>query len=363
MKKFIAILMAVVLSFSLVGCEAIKSLLPEKVETERVTVEEIDALQYTQDVFVQSVKYAVQDTENKKDNPDMLQAVITNNSDEVIDEAVVSFVAWDDEMEAVELNEDAETEEGEYVRGVSYKNMELQPQGTYGKDSGIAVEEDEDIVLFKAVVEYYTTEDGETITNPYADDWKTFYAGQDYDDDMKGEIVVEDGDNPSKIADKEPKTNGIVNVDELAEVIAAQSVKATDAYYSISPETDKEEYPDMLQADIENNLTKKIKNMVVAFAAWDANGMPQKIVGKGTTTGNFVTEVTFKDIEFLANTNFGDKSGYAVEPNHSIETVEAIVVSYTTPSGDSWENPNYEDWLYLYSGARYIPTSTRVVAD
>ena len=70
-----------------------KSEAPSGTRVENASAEELEASLAGQPVFVSSTKYVVQDERYKSLYPDMLQAVIQNNSEEDIRDAVVAYVA------------------------------------------------------------------------------------------------------------------------------------------------------------------------------------------------------------------------------------------------------------------------------
>lgn len=143
---------------------------------------------------------------------------------------------------------------------------------------------------------------------------------------------------------------------ELEAAIAKQEVHVTSVKYVVQHEEYKALYPDLMQAVFKNGSNLDLKNVVVAFAAWDANNLPLKIKGQydfGDTY--YVKKCNFNDINLIPGKSYGSDSGLALDSKMSgVEKIKAIVVSYESFDGDTWENPLYEAWLALYEGKRYI---------
>ena len=141
--------------------------------------------------------------------------------------------------------------------------------------------------------------------------------------------------------------------DKLLSQIDAQELKVIKTKYVVQDEVYKALYPDMLQAVIQNDTSYDIKNAIVAFAAWDSNNLPVKIKGSfDFSDGAYNIEVNYGDINLVPGEKFGESSGYEIDENCNIKTIKAIVVSYETFDGTTWENPLYEDWCELYEGVK-----------
>ncbi|WP_026669343.1 DUF5780 domain-containing protein [Butyrivibrio sp. AE3006] len=137
-----------------------------------------------------------------------------------------------------------------------------------------------------------------------------------------------------------------------------EKVKTQDLYVSQTSILRKDDLyiasGDMMQAIIYNNSDKKIAEAVVAFAAWDKNNLPVKIQKPyGIGTGDYITEVTYSNVNLLKGQSYGDDSGYEVSTSPSIQKIRAIVVSYQTTDGEKWENPYYIDFVEANEGKEY----------
>lgn len=130
-----------------------------------------------QPLRVTSTRYIVQDEQYKNLYPDMLQAVLINETDLDIKNAVVAFVAWDANNLPVKIKGSIDFSDGAYIRQVNYNDINLVPGATYGESSGYEIDADCGIVRFKAIVVSYEAFTGETWTNPYYQDWCRLYEG------------------------------------------------------------------------------------------------------------------------------------------------------------------------------------------
>ena len=144
---------------------------------EKLTEEELIAELEKAEMSVISTKYEIQDERYKSLYPDMLQAVIKNNTSYDIKNAVVAFVAWDKNNLPVKIKGAIDFSDGSYIREVNYSDINLIPNDTYGKDSGFEIDENSGISKFKAIVVSYETFEGEIWYNPYYDEWCEFYEG------------------------------------------------------------------------------------------------------------------------------------------------------------------------------------------
>lgn len=111
----------------------------------------------------------------------------------------------------------------------------------------------------------------------------------------------------------------------------------------------------MLQVIIKNNGEDKIRDAVIAFAAWDKNGLPLRIKGQyDFSTGPYIKQVAYDDINLVPGSTFGNGYGFSIDEDNNINNFRAIVVSYTTFDDETWENPVYSNWCELFEGTEYV---------
>lgn len=155
-----------------------KSGTPADTVVESTSAEELEASLASQPVFVSSTQYVVQDNQYKSLYPDLLQAIVQNNSEDDIRDAVVAFVGWDTNGLPVKIKGQMSFNDPTYVTEVLFEDINLVPGSSYGDSQGYAVDENCGITTIKAVVVSYTTFEDKTWENP---DYKAFcdlYGGK-----------------------------------------------------------------------------------------------------------------------------------------------------------------------------------------
>lgn len=105
---------------------------------------------------------------------------------------------------------------------------------------------------------------------------------------------------------------------------------------------DKQFYPDMLTATLQNRTDKTITYIKLAFVAWDKDGKPVKIKAVGEKQGDEIKEVAYKKLSIDSGRYYGKAMGINLATNHNINSFKVIVVSFKTKTGETWENPYYE---------------------
>lgn len=141
---------------------------------------------------------------------------------------------------------------------------------------------------------------------------------------------------------------------ELEAELKKQPMYVVSTDYVVQSDDYKSLYPDMLNAVIKNVSGKEVKNAKIAFAAWDKNGLPVKILGQfDFDDGNYISQVDFGDVNMVDGDTYGKDSGLALSENcKNIKTVKAIVLEYTDFDGNNWQNPYYENWKSLYENQK-----------
>lgn len=168
-----------------------------------------------------------------------------------------------------------------------------------------------------------------------------------------GEVLDADKEERSKKEEK-VKNEKELTEDELEKMIEEQPLKVISTNYIIQDEEYKALYPDMLQAIIENNSGEDIKDAVIAFAAWDENGLPLKIQWDlSFGAGQYIMEGMANDINLVDGATFGEGVGFSISDDmDQIFEFEAIVVSYETFEGETWKNELYKDFIRMYEGQK-----------
>lgn len=152
---------------------------------------------------------------------------------------------------------------------------------------------------------------------------------------------------------KNPNSKKLSKID-FDDLLKEQEMYVERTEYLVQSEELKTLYPDMLQVIIKNDTEFDIKNAVVAFVAWDKNNLPIKIKGSiDFSDGAYIYTVNYNDINLIPGAKYGDDSGFEIDDEIDVDHFEAIVVSYESFDGDTWNNPLYDSWEKAYSGIKY----------
>ena len=152
---------------------------PSSTPIESITGEELETLLMQQPMYVLSTDYIIQDEQYKALYPDLLQAVIKNNSGTEVQNVVVAFVAWDINNLPVQIYTKYSFGSGAYVVRCNYENVNMIDGATYGETSGMALDYNtNNIATFKAIVVSYEDFDGNTWNNPYYNTWVDMYENK-----------------------------------------------------------------------------------------------------------------------------------------------------------------------------------------
>lgn len=140
-----------------------------------------------------------------------------------------------------------------------------------------------------------------------------------------------------------------LSADELEAEIQKQPCFVYECEYYVQDEQYKALYPDLMLAKLENQSGTAIKDVIVAFAAWDENNLPVIIDTIGSD--DYVIQCAMNGIN-LADGSALTNQGMQVESRQAergeIKLFKAIVVSYEDFDGNTWENPLYMNWVNIY---------------
>ena len=370
---------------------------------ETMHVESFKALLSQQPLSVVSVEYVVQDENYKALYPDMLQAIIKNNSSHDIKNAVVAFVAWDSNDLPVKIKSQFEFTDGAYVKEVAYDDINLVPGATFGEENGYAIAEKSNITRVEAVCVSYESFSGEGWENPYYDEWCKLFEGKKYEDSLTVDVVKEEttfftvtstvssdstsyahttsantvtsrsevssvptvSSAPSTVSSSvsssssssESSSSSVTSVsvgtdeETLNKEIDKQEVRVISTEYVIQSDEYKGLAPDMLMAHVQNNSNSEIIKVLLAFAAWNKDGDPVKLKGNIDFGGPaYVKQVRFDDINLTPGGLYGQENGFGLAEDLNVDSFKAIVVYYETADGVEWNNPLFDDWKDLYEG-------------
>lgn len=141
-----------------------------------------------------------------------------------------------------------------------------------------------------------------------------------------------------------------LSASELKKAVKDQPCYVKGTKYAVQSDEYKALYPDIMIAKAVNNSGATIKDIVIAFAAWDKDGLPLIL---DEIDDDYVVQCSMKGIN-LKDSDKITKNGLEVDTDMAeegtIDKFKAIVVEYTYFDGEKWENPYFEDWKSLYEG-------------
>ena len=140
-----------------------------------VTRQELNTILSKLDVSVISATIIEGDDRYPLLYPDMLQATISNNSDDDIKSIIIQFVGWDKNNLPVRLKTYMSTDEASYVTECTDADANIPSGNTYGEDFGWKLDGNIEASYVKAIVLGYKTFDGVTYINPYVDLFYNMY--------------------------------------------------------------------------------------------------------------------------------------------------------------------------------------------
>lgn len=130
-------------------------------------------------LYIQDARLLVQSNDYKALYPDMLQAILVNNTEYDIKNAVIAFMAWDANNLPVLIKGQFDFNKATYIRQGNYNGINMVPGSTFGEKTGMKLDESiTGIVTVKAIVVSYETFDGNTWTNPDYEAFVEQYAGK-----------------------------------------------------------------------------------------------------------------------------------------------------------------------------------------
>jgi FtsZ-binding cell division protein ZapB len=148
-------------------------------EVKNLSGSDLEAKLAEQPVYVISTDYLIQSDEYKSLYPDMLNAVIKNNSGTEVKNVVISFAAWDENYLPVKINGQYDFDGGKYINECDLGDVNMVDGSTFGEDMGMSLSEDcDNIKIVKAIVREYTDFDEKKWKNPYYDAWTSAYENK-----------------------------------------------------------------------------------------------------------------------------------------------------------------------------------------
>ncbi len=309
------------------GVTAIFDSLEEKRLTK--TYEELDAMMAQ--LPIEITGYEMDEWESGEDGGPLLKTLLKNNSDKTIDSIELAIATWDSMGMQVSLTFDDGKLSRSNVAKVTYDKCAFAPGAEYGEDIGLGLHQTSKIPeRIQVVPVQWTYEDGETVKNTYYEFWLHKYQGNNNTREDLAQPQF-----PEKI---------VMTKDELAQELSKQPLVVTDCALG------QWEQGDLLCATVKNNGETTIKSMLLAYAAFDAEGNPVCITwSDGEKAETNVVRLRMKDLALVSGGEYGSSKGVGLHADSDkVASFLAIPYYYEDIDGNTWENPLYEIWLDLY---------------
>ncbi len=308
--------------------EAIEDASQESLEK---SYEELDSLMAELDVVVTG--YDMNEWSDSTGSGPLLQVIFTNNSSKTIKSIKLAIVTWNANGSPLSITPDSGKLNSTNLSILTFNDCNIAAGETYGKEEGLGLYKTSAIPeRVQAVPISWTYVGGETVENPYYENWK-----YKYQDRSNFRTDLEQPQFPEKIT---------MTKEELETALKDQSLVVT-AY-----ELAQWEDGDLLCATVQNNSDVTIQKLYVAYATFDAEGKPVCITTKsGNKKDTNIVRIAMEELTFAPGETYGSDTGAALHKDSAkAETFIAIVYRYEDSQGNVWENPYYETWEDLYEG-------------
>lgn len=169
-------------------------------------------------------------------------------------------------------------------------------------------------------------------------------------DASQSEQIAETTTDKVDINENENRFLNLSDVERLLEGEAV-TVTRTNVFTQTDDPNRKILYPDVLQSIVVNKSGHTIKDLTIAFVAYDKNGYPVKIKGKfDYSGGEYVRNAVATGINLVDGASYGGESGFELQVDHQIYEAYSCPVSATFYDQDDWVNPHFETWKELLGG-------------
>lgn len=152
---------------------------------EATPVPDVETLKAEQKLTVEKTQIIVQDKQYKSLYPDLISAVVKNNTDETVRNFVVSFLAYDKNGYPVKIESQTSFTGGAYTMEATSEDANILPGDEYGSKSGWRLADPHDITYVLACVKEATFYNGETWVNDYEPIWLNEYAEKPLPEELK----------------------------------------------------------------------------------------------------------------------------------------------------------------------------------
>ncbi len=286
------------------------------------------------------------------DGDKMLCADVKNNSSADITNFVLSYAVWNKMGRPIIIRTQNNSANTESIFESTETAIEVKANSTWEADAGLKLADDLEEIAYVEVIVVSYTKGGEKVTTPLYSAWKDTYVSR-YLSDWQMELMGEDADNADNVI------GTTVSKEQALATLKDNLSKEKVVAINEAVHKEMEDGNIMLSADLKNNSDKQVKELVVAFAAWDIDGNPILLKSaSGTSEDAYIKRIGMGDVTVAAGQTWladagEDVTGYKVSPELSnIAYVKAVVVSFSLEDGGSWSNPYYDQWKTTYENVK-----------
>ena len=166
--------------------------------------------------------------------------------------------------------------------------------------------------------------------------------------------VTQEADNETQRQTSVPdSTNALdagqtISPQEIIDGLNNVDITVESAKIVVQDEELKSLYPDMIYVIVKYYGTNAtIKNLEIAYLAFDKGGYPIKIVGQlSFSDGDYEVYARAEDVNLEVGQKYGENNGYTLDEacGKRIKYVMACVVKADLYNDQVWENPLYDAW-------------------
>ena len=299
-----------------------------------------------QDLYAYDAKYVVQDEKYKSFYPDMLQALIKNNTNKDIRDVQFGFVAWDKNGLPIKLKGNIDFGKS-YIRGVSGDAVNIPAKGKFGDKHGFSIDKDLEVDTFKPIVVSYTDFKGNKWHNPKFDEFIKVYEGKRLKD-------IKDSDKYIYYKNKKSKTPEKVTLKKDAKLPENLDQKKFDEI-SKNIQKKSEASPEELEAYI---AYLKVMGLLAYLDAYEAMYGLDDIYNYYDIEETNPDDYNFDDYDF--SSEYDDSSEYSDESYDDTYDTEETPNEYS-------DEENYEDTTESstdeYTGETYTEETEEAPVD
>ena len=191
-----SLISGIIATVMLMGGDPLAKFEPQAEGTKSISLFEFYENIKKQPVYVSDTDLIYFEDPDTKEVQNSFNYILTNNTNSTIKNAVVAFIAWDNNNKPVTIKVPGEKE-------ASIIEVKEEYNIAPGKNSGedfIVDYEGDNIGMYEAIVVSYETADGKTWTNPYYDTFKNGFLDKKYSEFLK--FNLPDANDDYERADK-----------------------------------------------------------------------------------------------------------------------------------------------------------------